>query len=61
MRNLANSLRAVWRDERGQTTLEWTLILVAFGLPMVYVFRTMLRILTVHYQMVTFLECLPYP
>lgn len=61
MRNLANSLRAVWRDERGQSTLEWTLILVAFGLPMVYIFRTMLMMLTVHYQMVTFLECLPYP
>ena len=48
-------------DERGQTTIEWVLIVAGFGLPMIYVFRMLLSILAAAYQMVTFMETLPFP
>jgi Flp pilus assembly pilin Flp len=48
-------------DQRGQTAIEWVLIVVVFGLPMVYVFRALLGILTEQYRMVTFMETLPFP
>lgn len=49
------------RDQRGQTTIEWALLLVGFVLPMIYVFRVLLAVLAEHYMMVTFLETLPFP
>lgn len=49
------------RDQAGQTAIEWTLVLVAFGLPMIYVFAMLLAILAAHYRMVVFLESLPFP
>ncbi len=49
------------RDERGQTSIEWALLLVGFVLPMIYVFRMFLAILAEHYMLVTFLETLPFP
>jgi Flp pilus assembly pilin Flp len=48
-------------DELGQTTVEWALLLVVFGLPMIYVIGLLLRVLTEQYRMVTFLETLPLP
>ena len=45
----------------GQTTVEWALLLAAFGLPMVYVFGLLLSALAEHYRMVTFFETLPFP
>ncbi len=54
-------LRALSGDQRGQATVEWMLILVAFSLPMVWVIRRLLAVLAEHYRMVAFLETLPFP
>jgi len=51
----------VLRDDTGQTAVEWTLVLAAFGLPMIYVFAMLLSILAEHYRMVAFMESLPFP
>jgi len=48
-------------DEAGQATVEYVLLLVAFGLPMMYVFAVLLALMSEHYGMVTFLETLPFP
>jgi Flp pilus assembly pilin Flp len=48
-------------DQRGQAAVEWVLVLVAFGLPMVVVFAKLLDVLVEHYRMITFLETLPFP
>jgi len=48
-------------DARGQTAIEWTLVLAAFGLPMIAVFGWLLAVLTAHYRMVSFFEALPFP
>ena len=48
-------------DERGQTAIEWVLIVVLIGLPMMYVFTALLGILTEQYRMVSFMETLPFP
>ena len=53
--------RALWCDDAGQTTIEWTLLLVCFALPMIYVLALLLSALAGHYRMVTFLETLPFP
>ncbi len=55
------AIRALPADETGQTTIEYSLLLVAFGLPMIYVIRVLLATLVEHYRMVSFLETLPYP
>ena len=57
----APAILRLGRDETGQTTIEWALLLVAFVLPMIYVFRLLLAVLGKHYEMVTFLETLPFP
>ena len=49
------------RDARGATTLEWTLLLAAIALPSWYVFNLLLKLLVVHYQMLTLLNSLPFP
>lgn len=49
------------RDQGGQTTIEWALLLVGFVLPMIYVFKVLLGVLAEQYMMVTFLETLPFP
>lgn len=49
------------RDERGQTTVEYMLIVAAFGIPLVWVMRRLLEVLAEHYRMISFLETLPYP
>ena len=49
------------RRQAGQTTVEWVLLMVAFGLPMVYVFRLLLSLMAEHYRLVTFIEALPFP
>jgi len=53
--------RRLARDEGGQTSIEWVMILAGFVLPMVYVFRLLLAAMSVHYELVTFLETLPFP
>ncbi|HOF19291.1 MAG TPA: hypothetical protein PK082_10310 [Phycisphaerae bacterium] len=54
-------LRTIGGDLRGAATVEWILLMVGFGLPMVYMLRMLLEILSEHYRMVTFLEALPLP
>ncbi|MHC4982627.1 MAG: Flp family type IVb pilin [Planctomycetota bacterium] len=53
--------RKLLADESGQTTVEWTLLLVVFALPMYLVFKMLVDVLAAHYRMVTFMETLPFP
>ena len=48
-------------DQAGQSTIEWTLILAVFALPMIWVIRVLLNTIAEYYRMVSFLETLPYP
>jgi Flp pilus assembly pilin Flp len=58
---LQEKLRRLRSDETGQTSLEYVLILVVFGIPMVAVVRWLLETLVEHYRMITFMETLPLP
>jgi Flp pilus assembly pilin Flp len=49
------------RDEQGAATVEWTLLVGAFGLPMFWVFGRLLDLLQAHYGLATFIETLPFP
>ena len=49
------------RDQDGQTTVEWTLLIAAFGLPMLYVFGVLLGAMVEHYRMLTLVLTLPFP
>jgi Flp pilus assembly pilin Flp len=60
-RALGSILSRLWADERGQTTIEYALLLAVIGLPSVAAFGLMLAILAENYRMVTFLELLPFP
>jgi hypothetical protein len=42
-------------------TLEWTLVLAAVALPMYFVLKVCMWLLVGHYQMVSFLQTLPFP
>ncbi len=55
-----NLLRLTW-DQRGQMTVEWTLLIAAFGLPMIYLFSVLLSMLAEHYRMLTLILTLPFP
>lgn len=48
-------------DEAGQTTIEWTLVLAVFGIPMIYVLKLLLEALAEYYRTVVFFETLPFP
>ena len=48
-------------DQAGQTTVEWALLLGAFGIPLVYLVVLLLGALGEHYRMVTLIETLPLP
>ncbi len=47
--------------EQGQTTIEWTLLLAGFGIPMMVAIRWLLGAMTEYYRMISFLETLPFP
>lgn len=49
------------RDDRGATTLEWTLLLVAIAIPSYYLIRLGVELLVSHYQMMSSLNALPFP
>lgn len=49
------------RDQTGLMTLEWTLIMVTVVLPCYYLMKVLLELLIAHYQMVSFLQTLPFP
>ena len=55
------SIRKIARGEKGQVILEYTLLLVTFGIPMVLIARWLLGTLAGYYAMVTFLETSPLP
>ena len=54
-------VRRLTHDRTGQMTIEWALVLVAVALPFYYVFRLCLELLVAHFQMLTFLQGLPFP
>ena len=54
-------LRRLWADDRGQTTIEYALLIAFIGLPAITAFGWLLAILAENYRMVTFLELLPFP
>jgi len=57
----AGKIPELIRDSTGQTSIEWALLLLGFGLPMVYIFAMLLSILAEHYRMTSFIETLPFP
>jgi Flp pilus assembly pilin Flp len=58
---MSDQRQVFWRGEGGAVAVEWTLLLVAFGLPMMALFRLLLALLTQIYGMVSFLETCPLP
>ena len=54
-------LRDFHGDQTGQATIEYTLILLGFIIPLVYFLDLLLDVLVVHYRTVSFLETLPFP
>ena len=48
-------------DQTAQTTVEWALLLVGIGIPLIYVFGWLLDTLAELYKMVSFVETLPFP
>ncbi len=48
-------------DCAGQMTVEWAIVLAAVALPMFFVIRLGLNVLVAHFQMLTFLQTLPFP
>jgi len=58
---LTNISRFIRGHEEGQVTVEWTLLMVAFGIPMIYVFGLMLSVLVGHYRMISCVLSLPFP
>lgn len=61
MKRLSDKIRRFSRDQAGGATVEWTLLLIAFGLPMVLLARLLLATLIGHYQLATCLITLPFP
>ena len=51
----------LWRDQAGQVTIEWTLVMAAVALPMYFVIRVCIELMVAHFRMVTFMETLPFP
>ena len=60
-REFRHRLRRALADRRGQMTVEWALVLAAVALPMYFTVVLCLNLLVAHFQMVTFLETLPFP
>ena len=60
-RAIIDRLRRFTREEGGQMTLEWALVMAVVALPFVVIFRVCLAIIVAHFQMVTFLQGLPFP
>ena len=58
---ITSVLRRLAGHESGQMTIEWALVMVAIALPFYFIFRLCLDLLVAHFQMVTFLQGLPFP
>jgi Flp pilus assembly pilin Flp len=61
MTRWTEAIRRFHDDQQGETIIEWTLLLVAFGIPIIAVFGVLLAALVEHYRMVSFLVTLPFP
>lgn len=61
MGRFARKIRTLAADATGSVTVEYSLLLAAFGIPMIYVFRLLLAALAEYYKMVSFLQTLPLP
>lgn len=61
MRRLWHRLVSVARDDSGQTTIEYALLIAVVGIPAITVFGWLVTILAENYRMLTFLELLPFP
>lgn len=59
--SLARRLGRWARDAKGQMTVEWALVLAVVALPMYFILTMLTGVLVAHFQMVTFLETLPFP
>ena len=55
------TIREFHGDRAGQTTMEWVLLLVGIGIPLIYVFGLLLDALAELYKMVSFIVTLPFP
>lgn len=55
------TVRRLTQDRAAQMTIEWALVLAAVALPFYFVFRLCLELLIAHFQMLTFLQGLPFP
>jgi Flp pilus assembly pilin Flp len=53
--------RTFIQDESGAVTVEWALLIAAFGIPMILLVQQMLQLLGAHYRMMTFLLSMPLP
>jgi len=61
MGNRQTSIRTIGADQNGQMTVEWSLLLAAFGLPTIYVLAMLLAVLAGHYRTLTYVLTLPLP
>ncbi len=61
MSNATNRTIRLHRDETGQTSIEYALLLAFIVLPLFFLFRLLLQILAAHYALITFFETLPFP
>jgi Flp pilus assembly pilin Flp len=48
-------------DDRGQATVEYTLLLAVFGVPLLVLFAAMLAALSSYFEMVSLMETMPLP
>ena len=58
---IASALARLTRDDAGQMTIEWALVMAVVALPFFFVFRVLTALLIAHYEMLTFLQSLPFP
>jgi Flp pilus assembly pilin Flp len=61
MARVWRKLASLARDDSGQTTVEYALLIAVVGLPAITVFGLLVEVLAENYRMLTFLELLPFP
>ena len=60
-RAIGAALGRLAADARGQVTVEWAMVLGVIALPMYFVLKLCMALLVVHFQMVSFLQTIPFP
>ncbi|KKN82326.1 hypothetical protein LCGC14_0309860, partial [marine sediment metagenome] len=58
---IARPWRRLYRQNEAQLTLEWTMVLAFVALPMYFIFKGCFRLLVAHFQMVSFMQTIPFP